>query len=330
MFASRGFASTSRPTRIMGFYLLTLIVCNLLASVATSKIDCKTIVRKRDNTVTLRCRELTNLTVLERARTNTTNIEITDSKIPHIPGYVFAKFGATLVTLDLHSSGIETIDPMAFIGLTKLEGLILWGNKLRMVPRDWFVNTYSLRTLDLSFNFIEVIDFVVFQMLPYLENLYFDYNQIKFIDYSMLAYLKSLKNVKFERNPLSWGYRALLTWQMENQRVKFIEEWENWGWMSAMIKECTESGYGEIPKDTVLDCVVAKLLDFTHEIFLTESKTGSVECANRARRLTRCMRSQNATSNIDNEAVRKILEDYNAVLIPMTRAMGRFSTPIKH
>ncbi|XP_076235822.1 uncharacterized protein LOC143180167 [Calliopsis andreniformis] len=311
-------------------YLLIFVVFNLMASVTASTIDCQTIVRKRDNTVTLRCKELTNLMVLEKARSNTTHIQITESTIPNIRGHAFAKFGATLVTLDLHSSAIETIDPMAFIGLTKLESLILWGNKLRMVPRDWFMNTYSLRTLDLSFNFIEVIDYVVFQMLPNLENLYFDYNQIKFIDYSMFAYLKNLKNVKFEKNPLSWGYRAMLTWQMENQHVKFTEEFENWGWMNAMIKECIESGYGEIPKDAVLDCIVAKLLDFTYEIFSTDLKTGNPECEKRARQLARCMRPQNSTGNRGDETIRRILEDYTAVLVPMTKSMGRFSTPIKN
>lgn len=94
---------------------------------------------------------------------------------------------------------------MAFIGLTKLESLILWGNKLRFVPRQWFANTYSLRTLDLSFNNIEGIEYAVFELLPNLENFYFDYNQIKSIDYSMFAYLRSLKTVKFEKNPLNWG-----------------------------------------------------------------------------------------------------------------------------
>lgn len=94
---------------------------------------------------------------------------------------------------------------MAFVGLTKLEKLLLWGNKLTFVPGDWFVNTRSLKTLDLSFNFIQRIDYTVFQMVPYLENFYFDYNQLRYIDYNMFAYLGNLKKVKFSKNPWSWA-----------------------------------------------------------------------------------------------------------------------------
>ncbi|XP_076675625.1 uncharacterized protein LOC143372891 [Andrena cerasifolii] len=315
------------PPRIMG-YLLTILVLHLLASVTADSKNCQTIVRS-NQPATLRCTELTNLMILEAIRANTRTIEISESQIAELPGHAFAKFGATLVTLDLHQSGIETIDSMAFIGLTKLESLILWGNKLRSVPRHWFVNTYNLRTLDLSFNSIDVIDYAVFELLPNLENFYFDYNQIKFIDYSMFAYLRNLKTVKFEKNPLNWGYHALLTWQLENQRVKYTEQWENWGWMNVMIKECTESGYGEIPKDTVLDCLVAKLLDFTHRAFPTVAEVGNI-CTAPASQLVRCMRPKNATGDTDNETVRRILEDYTAILTPMTNSLGRFSTPIEN
>lgn len=117
----------------------------------------------------------------------------------------FVRFGATLVTLDLHESGIQTCDAQAFVGLTKLKKLMLWGNKLTIVPGDWFVNMqHSLQTLDLSFNFIQWIDNAIFSMLYNLENFYFDYNQFSYIDYNMFAYLGNLKKVKFSKNPWSW------------------------------------------------------------------------------------------------------------------------------
>ncbi|XP_043253102.1 leucine-rich repeat transmembrane neuronal protein 4-like [Colletes gigas] len=306
--------------------LLIFIIFNLLANAATDTINCKTVSGKRDRTVTFACTELTNLNPLQKTKSNLTTIKISDSNIPNIERHAFAKFGATLVNLDLHESGIETIESLAFVGLVKLKKLVLWGNKLKIVPRDWFMYTPNLRTLDLSFNFIEVIDYGVFQLLPNLENLYFDYNQIKFIDYSMFAYLNNLKNVKFEKNPLNWGYRAHLTYQLENQRVKYTEQWEDWGWMNVIIKECTQNGYGEIPKDTVLDCLVAKLLDYTHEIFSTEMGQTISGCTTETRLLVRCMRPNNRTDNTDNETVRKILEDYAAVLLPMSRSRGRFSS----
>ena len=117
----------------------------------------------------------------------------------------FVRFGATLLTLDLHESGIQTCDTQAFIGLTKLKKLMLWGNKLTYVPGDWFVNMYSLQTLDLSFNVIQWIDYTTFPMLSNLQNFYFDYNQLNSIDYNLFAYLGNLKKVKFSKNPWKWA-----------------------------------------------------------------------------------------------------------------------------
>ncbi|XP_034171672.1 uncharacterized protein LOC117600391 [Osmia lignaria lignaria] len=314
----------------MKYLLIAFFIFNLLASAVAGQDKCQTIINQQGvNTVEYVCTDLTNLFELEKAKSNTTSIEITDSRIAHIPGHAFARFGATLITLDLHGCGIGTIDSYAFIGLTKLKNLILWDNRLRFVAGDWFVNTYNLKTLDLSFNYIEVIDYRIFQLLPNLENFYFDYNRIKTIEYSMFAYLTNLKNVKFEKNPLNWGFRALLMWQLENQRVKYNEEWEDWGWMNAVIKDCSESGQGEIPKDTILDCAVGKLLDFTQQIFSTTMREQNLDCTMKARQLVRCMRPKNATGNTDNETVRRILEDYETVLKPMSRSLARFSPPTK-
>ncbi|XP_033341970.2 uncharacterized protein LOC117229536 [Megalopta genalis] len=308
---------------------LLFIVLGLLplasAGVAKPKGLCKTVVDRPMASLILRCTQLTNVKTLDRASRNLTAIEITDSEIPNLPGFLFVKFRERLAKLDLHGIGIQTIDQFAFRGLTNLQELLLWGNKLEVLDGALFAETPSLKVLDVSFNQIQVIHYQVFMSLPNLESFYFDYNQIKMIDYSMLAYLKNLKNVKFEKNPLNWGNRAHLTWQLDNQRVKYTEEWEDWAWMNAMIKECAESGHGEIPKDTVLDCVVGELLDFAHEIFSTETRQQKDECAIKAGRVARCMRPRNVTGNTDNETVRRILEGYAAVLVPTTKAQGRFS-----
>ncbi|XP_012220076.1 leucine-rich repeat transmembrane neuronal protein 4-like [Linepithema humile] len=293
-----------------------------------SKASCVRITYKRTNGVGFRCTEITTLQDnLNRARTNTTIITIFDSNIPNVPGHSFARFGATLVTLDLHESGIQTCDSQAFIGLTKLEKLMLWGNKLTFVPGDWFVNMYSLKTLDLSFNFIQGINSTVFQMLPNLENFYFDYNQLYFINYDMFAYLGKLKRVKFSKNPWSWSYRARLTWQLENQKVEASDVWEDWNWMNVAIKDCIESGRGELPSDKVLDCAVEKLLTFTYETFSAQERNSATGCNEQAGRLIRCMRPTNVTGDTDYETVRRILEDYSTILPFMQRALSPF--PLK-
>lgn len=262
-----------------------------------------------------------------RQNSRPTTIEIADSTtITNLPGSSFVGFGRRLKKLDLHGNGIQTIDNSSFATLVNLEELLLWGNRLQVVYGDYFAETPKLKTLDVSFNNIQVIDYKVFLMLPNLENLYFDYNQIKFIDYSMLADLKNLKNVKFEKNPLNWGFRAHLMWQLDNQKVRYKEEWENWEWMNTMIKKCAQSGHGEIPKDTVLDCIVGELLDFAHEIFSTEPGQQKNECTTETELALRCMRPKNVTGNTDNETIRRILESYvAAVLTPAVKPQGRFS-----
>ncbi|KAH0948681.1 hypothetical protein HN011_003392, partial [Eciton burchellii] len=282
------------------------------------------------NNIGFRCTGLTTLQrYLKQARTNTTVITIFDSSIQNIPGHSFARFGASLVTLDLHEAGIQMCDAQAFVGLTKLQKLLLWGNKLTFVPGDWFINMYSLKTLDLSFNFIESIDYTVFQMLPNLKNLYFDYNQLHYIDYNMFAYLGKLKRVKFSKNPWNWAYRARLTWILENQKVEAPDVWEDWNWMNIVIKDCIESGQGELPSDRVLDCAVEKLLTFAYETFTMQERYSSTGCDDEAKRLVRCMRpvSTNVTTATDYETVRKILEDYSTVLSSMERALSPF--PLK-
>lgn len=110
--------------------------------------------------------------------------------------------------------------------------------------------------------------------------------------------------------------------------MKYSEDWEDWGWMNVVIKECAESGYGEIPKDTVLDCIVEKLLDYTYQVFSTRMIQQNIECSMKARQLVRCMRPKNGTGNTDNETVRRILEDYTAILPIMSRSLSKFSITI--
>ncbi|EZA51723.1 hypothetical protein DMN91_003604 [Ooceraea biroi] len=304
--------------------LLICLLCTLF-KIISSASPCTKITYRRTNNVGFRCTGLTTLQKLEQARTNTTIITIFDSNIPNVPGHIFVRFAATLVTLDLHESGIQTCDAQAFTGLTKLQRLVLWGNKLTFVPGDWFVNMRSLKTLDLSFNFIQGIDYTVFQMLPNLENFYFDYNQLHYIDYNMFAYLGKLKKVKFSRNPWNWAYRARLTWTLENQKVEAPDVWEDWNWMNVVIKDCIESGQGELPSDRVLDCAVGKLLTFAYETFSTQERYSPPGCNEQAKRLVRCMRpvATNVTAT-DYETVRKILEDYSTVLPSMQRALIPF------
>ncbi|XP_043686092.1 leucine-rich repeat and transmembrane domain-containing protein 2-like [Vespula pensylvanica] len=293
-----------------------------------SEESCRTTTSKMTKTVTFDCTELNTLQkYLDTAQSNTTNIMIYGSNLNNIAGHAFVRFGATLRVLDLHENNIEVLDRQVFVGLINLNELILWGNRLTWISSDWFINLYNLRTLDLSFNLIQSIDYNVFPLLSRVENLYLDYNDLKVIDFNFFVYMASLKKIKFGKNPWNWGYRALLTWQMENQNVDYSSEWDDWNWMSNVIKDCTESGEGEIPSDSVIDCAVRKLLDFTYDTlhFSPIGWANDVGCAPEARRLISCARPRNVTGNTDYQTIRMILQDYSRILLPMIRAHSPLS-----
>lgn len=116
----------------------------------------------------------------------------------------FVRFGSTLTHLDLHESGIKSIDVQAFVGLRNLQKLVLWGNNLTYIQSEWFIGLQNLRNLDISFNKIVEIDPRTFQLLPNLENFAFDYNQLSYIHFDQLAWLGKLKRAKFGKNPWTW------------------------------------------------------------------------------------------------------------------------------
>lgn len=118
-----------------------------------------------------------------------------------------------------------------------------------------------------------------------------------------------------------------MTWQLENQKVEMSDVWEDWNWMNVVIKDCIETGRGELPSDEILDCVVEKLLTFTYETFSVQERSNATDCGEQARRLVRCMRPTNVTGNSDYQTIRMILEDYSAVLPPLQRALSPF--PLK-
>lgn len=68
----------------MKHLLNVFFIFNLLANVAADEIDCRIIINSQNET--FRCTELTNLNALNKAGTNTTSIEISDSRISNVPG----------------------------------------------------------------------------------------------------------------------------------------------------------------------------------------------------------------------------------------------------
>ncbi|XP_012278087.1 SLIT and NTRK-like protein 6 [Orussus abietinus] len=308
----------------------------LLGNVATKEVQkrkessARMFIDTKGNNVHFFCMNSKTLSDVDYAWNNSTKITIVESDIPNITSNTFARFGGTLVILDLHESRIQSIDTLGFSGLHRLQNLVLQGNKLTWIQADWFRSLHNLRLLDLSFNDIQGIELGTFNLLPNLEYVYLDYNQLQYLDPNLFSSLPKLQGVKFGKNPLKWWIRAQISQNLEDRRVNYKDEWEDWTWLNHVARKCFESSKAP-SNDEILDCAVEKLLQFTFENFRTSvsgSKltSDSNQCFTEVSNLLRCPQS---SSNVTKKTrARKALQGIASFLKRLEQPQGIFSTSI--
>ncbi|XP_034937631.1 peroxidasin homolog [Chelonus insularis] len=290
----------------MSFVKNLIVFCSLWLSVSSfeSKSECNYLF----NTSYV-CFNITSLGVLDKSPINVTSIKISESNLVNIPGYTFVKFGQTLLSLDLHKSGINAIETNAFFGLAYLEKLVLWGNNLVRVSAEWFIYPTNIRHLDLSFNQInDVMDVNFFYLLPRLENLYLDNNKLMTIDYNVFYLMPYLKNVQIGNNPWQWKYRILLMWNLNNKMVANDEIWDDWEWISHAVRQCKEENHDLLIENNVLYCAFRNILDFlitqmshTNSTSMISSQPVYSEHSAKALKMTQCFK--NAIRKDNSEAI---------------------------
>ena len=97
--------------------------------------------------------------------------------------------------LKFEGNDIESIEPMAFIGLSNLKKLTLFFNQLNSIHPENFSGLHSLQELSVTGDPITKIDADIFLRLSNLQKLNLNYNQIVSINSSAfkgLAYLQEL------------------------------------------------------------------------------------------------------------------------------------------
>ena len=106
-------------------------------------------------------------------------------------------------SLDLSNSGIETLKPDDFAGLTELRNLQLPGNELLALPADVFSDLASLTALDLGSNRLTTLPAGVFSGLASLTTLDLGGNRLTTLPAGVFSGLASLTTLDLGGNRLT-------------------------------------------------------------------------------------------------------------------------------
>jgi Leucine-rich repeat (LRR) protein len=110
-----------------------------------------------------------------------------------------------LTKLDLGSNLINSVHPLTFANLTKLNSLSFYFNRLDETSMDSniFESLISLKTLDLSYNKFTYFPSFLFEKLTSLTTLYLHANQLIQLDTNLFITLVNLNNLHLEFNNLT-------------------------------------------------------------------------------------------------------------------------------
>lgn len=127
------------------------------------------------------------------------HLEIDKSDIPELPVGVLVKF-SSVKTILLNGNGVQSIQPGAFSGLTKLEELYLQDNLISEISRGVLNSLINLRKLDLSNNSLVQIENNAFLGLMKLERLSLKWNRLTQLNSQLFATQRRMKFVDLSGN----------------------------------------------------------------------------------------------------------------------------------
>lgn len=119
--------------------------------------------------------------------------------------YILAGIGESfhnLKSLWISYQTIKLIDSQDFIGLTKLEELDLYSNRIEFLPEDAFLDLFELNVLNLSKNEIKNFPEKIFNSLKKLRQIYFRDNNIEYLPKNLFADNLELVTVQAHNNHL--------------------------------------------------------------------------------------------------------------------------------
>jgi insulin-like growth factor-binding protein complex acid labile subunit len=120
------------------------------------------------------------------------------NKIEHLGSDTFCGL-VNLKYISLEGNGLQYIHPDTFLGLPNLQDLILFHNSGLQIPTDrHFINSHSLKRLDISGCNINSVSFETFANVSALEKLYLSGNNLILLDINTLTVLPELSELYLE------------------------------------------------------------------------------------------------------------------------------------
>ena len=110
---------------------------------------------------------------------------------------------ATITLIDLRRENITALKEDDFNGLTALEEIHLYNNKLSSLPAGIFDGLIALKSLNLSLNDLSSLPAGIFDELTALEYLDLDYNTLRSLPAGIFDELTALETLELHNNKLS-------------------------------------------------------------------------------------------------------------------------------
>ena len=134
--------------------------------------------------------------------------QVRDAIVDLIPGVATcgrvtdAHLAAVTGSLNLMNAGISSLRPDDFAGLANLQGLILSGNRLTMLPAGIFFGLTNLETLQLDNNQLQSLSEDLFAGLTNLQSLVLSRNRLTTLPANIFSGLTNLETLQVTRNQL--------------------------------------------------------------------------------------------------------------------------------
>jgi Leucine-rich repeat (LRR) protein len=114
----------------------------------------------------------------------------------------------------LKGNALQYLHPDTFVGLPNLQHLDLEFNFLLEIPTDrHFINSYSLKRLDISLCNIHSVSVETFAHVSALEKLNLNYNYLRSVDINILKVLPNLSTLYLYHNPLQCDCQLQEVWR---------------------------------------------------------------------------------------------------------------------
>lgn len=147
--------------------------------------------------------EPVNTITIDNQRKNSDVKQVTyvvSNKVKFIPNSLFVTFINMEYFCISNTEGIEVLKPHFLIGAIKLKVFYVYGNYLRTLEEDLFVEAFNLEHINLRDNKIQSIHLGSFNKLSKLEGLYLQGNQIKNLNSGTFYHLSKLKTLNLTKN----------------------------------------------------------------------------------------------------------------------------------